>query len=451
MTTTPPAEVQRIGGYTVMVAGVAALAGLLFGFDTAVVNGALVLLRAEFHLDDWQSEQAAGALLLGALIGAAMAGWSGDRFGRRNMLTVSGALFALSSLASALPQTLFQFEAARLAGGLAIGITSTLSPIYIAEISPPAYRGRLVSLYQLAIVVGILLSFFLCWRLAVLGPGAWRWMFGIGLIPSLVLMGGLCLIPESPRWLYEKGRRIDARVILGKILGEEEAAREEKEIERLIEQEHQGALQVLSPDLRRPLVLAVMLAVLQQFTGINTVLYYGSILLTEHAHQGTSSAIGASVLIGLVNLLGTFVALALLDRAGRRLLLLITLAMMAVSLTVLALSFYSPNPPFYLVLGSILTYVGSFAIGPGPVTWVYISEIFPSAVRGRAVSIATFALWAACLLVTVSFLSLLKILGPSGTFFLYAGVSVFTFFFVWRGLPETRGKTLEEISTSWKG
>jgi SP family arabinose:H+ symporter-like MFS transporter len=443
---------RRAGGrrHATTLAAVAALAGLLFGFDTAVVNGGLLLLRAQFHLNNLQAEFAAGALIAGAVLGASIAGWSGDRFGRRTMLGWTAGLFALSSIGAALPSSLIEFELARLIGGLGIGLGSTLAPVYISEIAAPATRGRLVTLNQLAVVLGILGSYFLCWALATLGPGSWRWMFGAGLIPALALLLGVFNIPESPRWLMKSGKTTEAADVLVAIAGEEEAASEKIQIEEALREERSANVRLTSPELRRPLLIAITIAVLQQITGINTVLYYGAVLFSEHMKQQTSSAIGVNIAIGVVNVVGTILSILWLDKLGRRPLLLWTFGGMAASLALLAGLFLLPHVPVLLILISVLAYVLFFAIGPGPVAWVYIAEIFPSTVRGRAASVAIVALWMACLLVTVSFLSLLHSAGPAGTFGIYAVLSLLAAVFVFQCVPETRGKSLEEISAGWR-
>ncbi len=442
-------ETAANGRYMVLVAAVASFAGLLFGFDTAVVNGGLLLLRAQFHLTDGQSEVAAASLLLGAVLGAAGAGWISDRFGRKRALLLAAVLFALSSIGAALPRTLLEFELARIIGGLGIGIGSTLAPLYISELASPKSRGRLVTLNQLAIVVGILASYFVCWRLASLGPEAWRWMFGAGLLPSVLLLLGLLIIPESPRWLVQAGRTEQARAVLERLMGRREAVVEISDIENAIKEEARSEVKLSSPEMRRPLLLALGLAVLQQITGINTVLYYGAVLFNEHLKKSSSSSIGANIAIGAVNLLGTIVALFLMDRAGRRKLLLWTSAGMALSLFAVAALFRQESPDFRLIMAGVLVYVACFAIGLGPVTWVYISELFPSAIRARAVSLALVVLWIACLVVTITFLTLIRVLGTGWTFCLYGVLSLLTFFFVLALLPETRGQSLEQISRQW--
>ncbi len=430
--------------YVYLISTVAGLAGLLFGFDTAVINGALPFLREEFRLTDVQVELVAGALLVGCIVGAASAGVVSDRLGRRRALICAAVLFAVASVASAIPRGLAGITGARFAAGIAIGLGSVLAPMYIAEISPPHIRGRLVSLNQFAIVTGILIAYYVNWQLSTAGTGNWRWMFAIAAVPSIAFWLGLLGIPESPRWLAANGRERDARSVLERVVGPEEAARELKEIHLSVRQESAASLQ------RRPLILAVTLAILCQVTGINTIIYYGSILLREHAGQSASSAIGANVLIGVINFLGTIVAMAAIDRLGRRALLLIGSAGMGLSLTALGFAFRRQSPSFALIVAMILAYVFSFAVSLGPGVWVYISEIFPTPVRGRAMSIATVTIWTSCLAVTLTFLSLVQALSTAGAFWFYAALCAITFLFVLRFLPETRGRTLEDIQHLWE-
>ncbi len=442
-------EVRR--GYVYLISAVAALSGLLFGFDTAVINGALPFLRDEFRLSDINVELIAGVLLVGCIAGAAIAGYVSDRLGRRRSLIVSAIVFAVASIASAVPRGLIELALARLAAGLAIGLASVLGPMYIAEVSPPRIRGFLVSVNQLAIVSGILLAYYINWQLAALGSGNWRWMFATAAVPSIAFWLGLLAIPESPRWLAAHGRERDAFQILNRVAGAPEAERELKQIHLALQQEMAGpASQLFSPAIRRPLLLAVILAALCQITGINTIIYYGSILLREQAAQSASSAVGANVLIGVINLAGTIVAMFTIERLGRRVLLLAGSAGMAVSLAALGLAFHHNARSFHLILALILAYVFCFAISLGPVVWVYISELFPTTVRGRAMSVATMTVWCACLAVTLTFLSLIQALTTAGAFWFYGALCVVTFFFVLYWLPETKGRTLEEIQDFWK-
>jgi SP family arabinose:H+ symporter-like MFS transporter len=436
--------------YVFLISTVAALSGLLFGFDTAVINGALPFLRDEFRLTDVQVELIAGVLLVGCIVGAAGAGVVSDRFGRRRALIVSAIVFALASVASAIPRGLGELAAARFAAGIAIGLASVLGPMYIAEVSPPRIRGLLVSINQLAIVSGILAAYYVNWQLSSGETGNWRWMFGVAAIPSMAFWFGLLFIPESPRWLAAQRDETSAVYVLQRVVGEEEARRELSQIHASIEEEAGWTLaDLFRPGLRRALVLAVVLAALGQISGINTIIYYGSILLHEQAGQTASSAIGANVLIGTINFAGTIVAMLTIDRIGRRALLLFGSAGMAVSLGALGLAFHQPERPYEVIVGFILAYVFCFAVSLGPGVWVYISEMFPNAVRGRAMSIATMTVWIACLAVTLTFLTLIQALTTAGAFWLYGAICVATFFFVWHYLPETKGRTLEEIQRFW--
>jgi len=438
-------------GYVYLISAVAALAGLLFGFDTAVINGALPFLRDEFRLNDPQLELVAGALLIGCIFGAALAGFVSDRLGRRRALIASAVLFAAASIASAIPRGLGQLAGARLAAGLAIGMGSVLAPMYIAEIAPPGIRGRLVSVNQLAIVSGILIAYYVNWQLSAAGAGNWRWMFGAAAVPSIAFWLGLLFIPESPRWLAAKHDESGALRVLERVVPLEEAGRELAQIHQSLAEEAEGSFaDLLRPALRRPVLLAVALAVLCQVTGINTIIYYGAILLREHAGRSASSAIGANVLIGVINFAGTIIAMAAIDRMGRRALLLAGSAGMGLSLTALGFAFHGRGQSFPLIVALILAYVFSFAISLGPGVWVFISEIFPTAVRGRAMSVATMTIWIACLAVTLTFLTLVSLLTAAGAFWFYAALCAVTFVFVLRALPETKGRTLEEIQRFWE-
>jgi MFS transporter, SP family, arabinose:H+ symporter len=439
------------GGYVLALSAAAALAGLLFGFDTAVINGALVFLKDDFRLSNLQTEFAASSLLFGCLAGSAVAGSLSDRYGRRRLLRVAALLFCVSSVWTALPSGLAEFAAARLSTGIAIGVASVLAPLYIAEISPPGSRGRLVTLNQMAIVTGILASYLVNWMLSGLGPGSWRWMFAVAAVPSLAFFLALLFIPESPRWLLRWNRTQEAMAILNRTVGPEAAGPVADAVRASIAEESGGFREVFAPHLRKPLMAAMALAVLSQVTGINTVIYYGSVLFKEHAGSGSASgALGANVIIGMVNFVGTIVAIALIDKVGRKPLLLCGASLMAVTLGGVAAAFGMSPIPANLVLGLILAYVGSFAISLGPGTWLYISELFPTAVRGRAMSVATLSLWTACTLVTFTFLSLVEALGPAGTFLIYGSLCVVTVVYVRRCLPETKGRTLEEIQQTWK-
>jgi sugar porter (SP) family MFS transporter len=424
----------------------AAIGGLLFGFDTAVINGAIVFIKQQFALSESQTEIAASSLLLGCVIGASIAAFTSDRFGRKRVLLAAAALFTLSSIGSALPRDLIEFAVARLVGGVAIGIASTLSPLYIAEISPAKKRGLLVSLNQLAIVTGILLSYSVNYLLTGAGPTNWRWMFASAAVPSVAFFLTLLFIPESPRWLMQKGREQEAEHFLTRIVGPQEATAEIAAIRSAISEES-GDL--LDPTFRKALIVAILIALFSQFTGINTIIYYGSIVFLEHVpHQTASTALWANVIIGAINFVATIAGMLLIDRTGRKSILMSAFGGMALSLAAVSAAIYF-QASSVIVLIFVLTYVACFAVGVGTGTWVLMAEICPTKVRGRAMSVATVFLWCGTLLVTLTFLSLVTAFTAPGVFLFYAIVSIAAFLFVWRRVPETKGRTLEEIEKFW--
>lgn len=447
MNSTPNAELQQGSARSVYLpAMVAAIGGLLFGFDTAVINGAIVFIKQQFGLSDAQTEIAASSLLLGCVIGAGIAAFTSDRFGRKKVLLGAAALFTLSSIGAALPRNLIEFSAARLLGGIAIGIASTLSPLYIAEIAPAQKRGLLVSLNQLAIVSGILLSYSVNYLLTGAGPANWRWMFASAALPSIAFLLTLLFIPESPRWLVQKGREQEAEHVLAQMVGSR-AASEEMDAIRAAISEESGDL--LDPAFRKALIVAIVIALFSQFTGINTIIYYGSIVFLEHVpHQTASTALWANVIIGAINFVATIAGMLLIDRAGRKSLLMSAFGGMALSLAAVSAAIHF-QASGVMVLIFVLTYVACFAVGVGTGTWVLMSEICPTRVRGRAMSLATVCLWCGTLLVTLTFLSLVTAFTAAGVFLFYAVVCIAAFLFVWRGVPETKGRTLEEIEKVW--
>lgn len=425
-----------------------AIAGLLFGFDIAVINGALISLRSRFALSEVQVEFAASGLLYGCFFGAMAAGSLSDRFGRRSILRLSGLLFLLSAIFAAVPATFAEFLIARFVGGLGIGLASTIAPLYLAEVSPRDKRGSIVTLNQTAIVTGILFAYCTNWAFSFTGASGWRWMFGSAAVPALAFIVCLRFVPESPRWLIQQDRIEEADRALCAIGGEAHRPELLEEIRTAIDREHPapGWLRRL----RRPLLLAVAIAALQQMTGVNTVLFYGSLLFVTHGNSGSGQrAFAANVLIGLTNFVFTLLALSIMDRVGRRALLTGSAAVMFAALLLLIFAFHQAHTLFPLIVASTMVYVAAFATGLGPGAWVYIAEIFPTNVRGRAMSIATAVLWLSCILVSNSFLTLLRALGPAGAFAVYAGICAVAVLFFSR-LPETRGRSLEEIEQFWK-
>lgn len=433
--------------YAWLIATVAATAGLLFGFDIAVINGALVFLKQQWGLTGFETEIAASSLLFGCVFGAAAGGALSDRFGRRRVLMLCALLFGISAIGAALPRDLAEFTAARFLGGVAIGVASLIAPLYIAEVAPAHLRGRLVSLNQMAIVTGILLAYFINWTLSFQGAESWRWMFAVAAAPSAAFFIALFFVPESPRWLVARGLPAEALRVLERTLGGGAPAAL-RQIERTIREESGSLAELFRPGLRRALGIALFLAIMQQWSGVNTVLFYGALILKEQVGgQSDSTAIGASVLIGLINFAATIAAIALIDRLGRKALLIGSALGMAVCLFGLAAAFRQPEPSASLVIVCMLGCVASFGVGLGPGVWVVLSEIFPNRIRGRAMGIATVALWCACVALTMTYLSLSSALGPSGAFSLYAVMCLATALFVWRLTPETKGRTLEEIES----
>jgi len=453
---TRPSGLPRGGSmlYVALLTFVAALGGLLFGYDTAVISGTIGFLETRFDLNEIEKGWAASSALVGCIAGAAVAGVLSDRLGRKRVLLISAVLFAVSAIGSALPRNLDELALARIVGGVGVGMASMLSPLYIAEVSPARARGRLVSVNQFAIVAGMLVVYFVNAVIAALGDEAWnvargwRWMFGSETLPAMLFLGLLFFVPESPRFLAKQGREHEALAVLDRAVGPDRAEAELEDIRTTIAQEGGSVLQVLAPGWRVPLLIAVGLAILQQVTGINTVLYYAPEIFKSTGQRATE-AINATVLVGLVNILFTIVAIWVVDRIGRKPLLMVASAGMGVSLFVMGGAFLAQRFQGPWVLLLVLIYVASFAVAMGPVVWVIMAEIFPTRIRGRAMSIATVVLWISCYVVSQTFPLMLARLG-GGAFFVYGAMCVVAFVFVGVLLPETKGKTLEEIERGWQ-
>jgi MFS transporter, SP family, galactose:H+ symporter len=448
---TPVGAEHRSGSFVIVISAVSALAGLLFGYDTGVISGAILFVQEDFHLSIFREEVVVSAVLLGAMIGAALGGQLADRFGRRSILRLVAALFALGAIGTAFAPDAEWLSVGRTIVGIAIGTASFTAPLYISEVSPAGIRGTLVSLNQLMITIGIVCSYAADYALA--DSREWRWMFGLAGIPAAILLIGLLFVPESPRWFMRQHSRDLARAVLARIRKSSEIDEELAEIEASLNQQQRGWRELWSPTLRPALLIGVGLAVFQQFTGINTVIYYAPRIFQFAGSRNHSAAILATVGVGLINVLLTIVALRLLDRLGRRPLLLYGLAGMVLSLGLLGLAFLSPNLSNHLAWLSVIcvmAYVACFAISLGPIFWLIIAEIYPLNVRSAAMSLAAMANWGSNLLVALTFLSLLRILGRPWTFWLYALVGVAAWTFVWRLVPETKGKTLEQIQAEWR-
>ncbi len=448
---------QGSTGYVFVLASVAALGGLLFGYDTAVISGAIGYLSDYFGLDAPLRGWAASSALVGCIAGACFAGVLSDWLGRKKVLILSAVLFIASAVLSGVPQNLTQFAIARIIGGFGVGAASMLSPLYIAEVAPATIRGRLVSLNQLTIVGGMLVVYFVNALIARYGMVAggeawnvawgWRWMFVSETLPAVLFFVLLFFVPESPRWLIKNRRRDAAFATLARVNGATRAEAEVTEIAETVAREDTSIRQLFQPGLRIALLVGVALAILQQVTGINVVLYYAPEIF-KSVGRAADTAIYQTVIVGLVNVSFTLVAIWVVDRVGRKPLLLAASAGMGLSLAALGLAFRFQRFEGPLVLFLVLAYVASFAVAMGPVVWVVLSEIFPTRVRGTAMSIATVCLWIACYAVSQTFPWLLETFAGN-SFFLYAVMCAICFIFVWFYVPRTEGKTLEEIERHW--
>jgi sugar porter (SP) family MFS transporter len=433
--------------HVIWSAAITALGGLLFGYDTGVIAGALLFIPKTFHgLSSFDKELLTSILLVGAVIGAQLAGRLSDRFGRRPLVLGTAALFVGGVLLAALSPSFGVLVAARIVIGLAVGSASMVVPLYIGETAPRKVRGALVSFNQLAITSGILVSYLVDYGLS--SSQNWRLMFGLAAIPAILMFVGMLFQHESPAWLVAHGHEDEARVVLHRVRSPEEIEPEIREI-RELSQRKSSFREVLSPTVRKVMIIGVSLAVFQQITGINTVIYYAPTLL-KSAGLGNSAALLANVVNGAVNVGMTIVAIRLLDRTGRRPLLLSGTAGMAVGMVVVALTFLLGGDSLhgssaYFAIAGLLIYTGSFAIGLGPVFWLLISEIYPVKIRGQAMSVATMANWGANFIVTISFLTLLSVIGNAGTFFLFGGLSVVALGYFRLKVPETKNRSLQEI------
>jgi sugar porter (SP) family MFS transporter len=428
-------------------AAITALGGLLFGYDTGVISGALLFIGRDFPgLTSFDKELLTSILLIGALIGALVAGRIADRVGRRPTVLGTAALFIVGVLIAAFSPSYGVLVVARVIIGLAVGSASMVVPLYIGEVVPPRIRGALVSFNQLAITSGILASYLVDYGLS--SAQNWRLMFGLAAIPAILMFTGMLFQHESPHWLVAQGREDEARQVLRRVRDEDDIDAEITAV-RELSVRHTGLREVLNPAVRHVMIIGVALAVFQQITGINTIIYYAPTLLAS-AGLGNSAALLANVVNGAVNVLMTIVAIRLLDRTGRRPLLLGGTTGMAVGMIVVALTFaiggsHLHGGSAYIAIAGLLIYTGSFAIGLGPVFWLLISEIYPVRIRGQAMSVATMANWGANFVVTVSFLTLLSAIGNAGTFFLFAGLSIVALVYFQRQVPETKNRSLQDI------
>jgi len=518
---TMPAADKGSMTFTVLVCLVATLGGVLFGYDTAVISGAIGFMEAYFQFTPAQTGWAAGSALVGCVLGAVMAGTLSDRLGRKKVLMISALLFLISAIGSAMPKEVTEFLLTgypffgehyrlglsdssvyplfvdyRILGGLGVGAASMTSPMYIAEISPARIRGRLVSLNQFAIIFGMLLVYFVNYFIVggsvdkvwdqvaglyhgLFGSGVdavpttaaavssaadaaadawnqttgWRWMFGSESIPAGMLLVLMFFVPETPRFLAAKGKKEKALAILTRVNGRAEAQNELCEIENAISQETDSIFMLLKPGMIAVLLIGVSLAVLQQVTGINVFLYYAPEIFKQLG-AGTDVALLQTIVVGAVNLLFTVLAIWTVDRLGRKPLMIVGSFGMGICLTAMGLAAYYGQAQLWM-LAFVLGYIACFALSVGPVTWVILSEIFPTRIRGRALAIATACLWIANYIVSQTFPMMDKneylvgIFNHGFPFFLYAGFCVLTILVVWMWVPETKGRSLEDIEDHW--
>ncbi|MCD6347596.1 MAG: sugar porter family MFS transporter [Bacteroidales bacterium] len=432
--------------YILGISFISALGGYLFGFDFAVIAGGLPFLRAEFALNAWLEGFLTGSLALGCIVGSLAAGSIADRYGRKPGLMTAAIIFALSSIGMAFSSSLNIFIIARFSAGIGVGMASILSPLYIAEVSPANVRGRNVAINQLTIVTGILITNLVNYSLADSGPEAWRWMFGLGTVPALLFLTGVSFLPESPRFLVKAGRSDKAGVVLSKIGSADFVTDTLKNIESSLKGSARVPIrEVFQKAVRPAVLLGVGLAVFQQFCGINVVFNYTSTIF-ESVGANLDRQLFETVSIGIVNLVFTLGAMWLVDRLGRRPLMLIGSIGLAIIYLILSTLLRMQFAPGFISIFVLLA-IATYALTLAPVTWVLISEIFPNRIRGKALSIAVVLLWAAYFVLVLTFPILAKTIGTYGPFYLYAGICFVGFLFIRSNVKETKGKTLEELES----
>ncbi len=453
--------------YLALICAVASLGGFLFGFDTAVISGTIGGVQELFNLTDLQVGSFTGSALVGCIFGALGAGWLGDKCGRKLSLLAAALLFFVSALGSTIPPTYSILLPARFIGGLGIGIASVLAPMYISEFSPPKLRGRLVALYQLAIVIGILIAYFSNWRIQcyasrnaaetiadasflnyVLVEQPWRGMFGAEMIPAVLFFFLLLIVPESPRWLVKVNRELEARAILNRLIGSQEAQTELGEIQKSLQVKRFGLSELFQPGLRKALLIGVMLSVFGQMSGVNIVVYYGPKIIKQ-AGFAIESALQFQVMLGIINLIFTVIALFIIDRFGRRPLLIGGMAVVAMTMLIAGVIQTVFEKPGMFIVVALGVYMACMALSICAVIWVITPEIYPNRIRARACSVAVFANWSTNAFSAKFFPWYVASFGMAAGYFTFGIVCTIATLFFFKFVPETKAKTLEEIEDIW--
>jgi SP family galactose:H+ symporter-like MFS transporter len=443
---------QGLKGFVYVAVGVAATGGLLFGYDTGVISGAILFIQKQYALSAIMEEVVVSSVLVGAVIGAVLGGALTDKYGRRKMIILAGIIFTISAIGTAFSPSVTWLIAGRLISGIGIGIASFISPMYIGELVPAKVRGSLVAVNMLAITTGIVVAYLVDYAFS--GNKEWRYMFGLAAIPSIGLVIGMWILPDSPRWLISKSKVKQAKQVLQRVRTDANVMPEITEIQESMKKQGKGGFKGLFKcSLRMPLIVGLGLAIFQQITGINTVIYYSPTIFKFAGISATGPAILAGA--GLTGLMWCFHVLAifLLDRVGRRPLLLTGVAGQVIGLAILGAAFQFPqlsSLKSYIAIGGLSIYVACFAFGLGPIFWLLISEIYPLKIRGAAMSVVTVTNWALNLIVAVTFLSLVSFLGHAFTFWVYGLIAIGAWIFFYKLVPETKGKTLEEIEEHWR-
>jgi sugar porter (SP) family MFS transporter len=424
---------------------VVALGGFLFGFDTAVISGAEKAIQNYWGLNVFEHGLTVSIALIGTVLGSLIGAIPSDNFGRKNTLYLIAICYLLSALGTALAQDWAVFLSFRFLGGIGVGISSVAAPIYISEISPAHSRGRLVALFQFNIVLGILISYLSNYLIGNSGESSWRWMLGIQVVPSLIYLCLIPLVPESPRWLILQRNRIsDAKEVLRKI----SPINFEKELEDIIQSGQHQKLQTKEPLLsrkyKRPVLLAILFAVFNQVSGINAIIYYAPRIF-EMAGLGAHTSLLSTIGIGLVNFTFTLIAIGFIDRFGRRKLMFIGSFGLIISLALVSYTFYTGNFNGLLITFYLMLYIAFFAFSQGAVIWVFISEIFPNEVRAKGQTLGSFTHWIMAAIIAFSFPYFAEELGGGNTFLFFCVMMIIQLLFVWKLMPETKGKSLEQI------